>query len=144
MTFRLATLLTLVGCGYGAPKCEDLRFSPISFDLSAADPVFSWEGDDAQGFAVVDAQGIARWELVCSCPGGDCQSADDWDARACLRPPISYGVVPDSPRIQTAGDFQLTPLPLDPGDVYTAIAWSECEQDGRPQRVVSADDFTAP
>ncbi|HHO50236.1 MAG TPA: hypothetical protein ENK18_05020 [Deltaproteobacteria bacterium] len=147
----LALALALASCGYRGPDCEDLRHSLIYVDTSTATPTFDWDGDNPNGFAVLDSLGQPTWELHCACkadvddPDGrlSCRDRVDREFRACLTPPLTYGQLPPIDTLSTATELQTTAAPLVPGETYTALLWTYCDALGPSQRFESTD-FVAP
>ncbi len=146
----IALLLCPAACGsYRGPPCEDLLFSPLSIDLTEPVPSFSWDGDNPNGFAVIDDLGAPVWELHCACkadlddPGGEthCRDRIDWTFSACLEPPLRYGEIPPIETLSAAPDLVTDAVPLVPGKTYTAAAWSLCSAPGVRQ-IASSEDFT--
>ena len=148
-----ATLLVLVsmGCSYSGPPCEDITHSDLQADLSTGVPVFTWTGDPANDIYVVAPDGGTTWELDCACknevdhPNSNkgCQDQVDWDFRACLSPPISYGVAP-TPTVGSIREGEDNDaMDLISGDEYTVTVYSICT--ATDQRMVEATTtFTAP
>jgi hypothetical protein len=134
----------MAGCaGDPVPECADLRHSPITVDVGGPAPVFSFDGDRPHGFAVVDADGLPQWEVVCGCPADGCVDGADFEARACIPSPVTYGEVPDVRNLDQGASLQLEALQLVTGSTYTAIIWSDCANNG-PSKVAEAEDFVAP
>lgn len=141
----------LAACGgYRGPSCDDLEHSLIYVDTTAG-PSFDWDGDNPNGFAVLDPWGQPTWELHCACkaeiddPGGRarCRDRVDREFRACLTPPLTYGQTPPIETLSTAPDLKSTADPLVPGETYTALLWSFCDTLG-PRQLSQATDFVVP
>ncbi|MBX2797068.1 MAG: hypothetical protein KTR31_05355 [Myxococcales bacterium] len=146
-------LLGCVACGrgYRGPDCEDVLHSPVTVDTTT-DPVqFAFDGDQPNGFAVLDELGAPAWELVCECErnagveGGelDCRDKEDREFLKCIPLELTYGVVPEIDTLSREDGVTWEAAPMIPGDTYTALIWTTCQ--GRGFRdIVRFTDFAAP
>ena len=91
--------LVSFACDYSGPPCEEVIHDSLEAEISSGTPVFSWTGDNANEINVTDAEGKTVWTLSCACKASveqpdkniGCKDDVDWDYRACLSSPITYG-----------------------------------------------------
>ena len=149
----LVFALSLSACDYDGPPCEEVEHYDLVVDSSSGSPVFSWEGDPANDLVVRDPDGNSLWEVSCACKTHErdpdsnrgCRDRVDWDFRACLESPISYGELPDVETLHLDPELYLYDArPLHPGSAYVVEVRTYCDLDEPPWDEVASADFTAP